>query len=458
MSKSAVLSPKAKNKVTIELFPEASPNGEVTATIPVSWTFNEDAMAYIAAHRNDSPHLVLFVTSLQESTYTTHDYSAAEAAQEAAHEKGADISEAEYRALVVSTPVTRFRPDTTSVQLIPLFNRKGQPTTPKTYVSFRRPGRNVISAVLTTFTHKDKTNWFRGWEESPDRTTLELNDDKLEFTSYYHNEFLTKGSVGLSHREVSVPAEMFAKERPAWQKALVGKFFRGRENDECHFRKRLWFVAIPATVPVQLYAVIVRLAILLFGVFAGMRRTFSKEFFAFNPHDYARSMESSWWWFNRHDEMRSSWRVILSPPGLAIMTMVFGVALLPGLATLGISTWISGENQVNDFWKLLWVAGVVDAGLALLVLVLILIFTKKGRAWFSKYVSTPLRREEPGKEVAQPNADELKRRRAEQQRLAIEQLRLSQANAANPNNLENNTVKLKFLDLKSKVCLPFAKP
>lgn len=45
--------------------------------------------------------------------------------------------------------------------------------------------------------------------------------------------------------EVIVPKEYFALEPAAWRKAIVREFFDVPERDQCQFRKRFWFAALP---------------------------------------------------------------------------------------------------------------------------------------------------------------------------------------------------------------------
>jgi len=98
-----------------------------------------------------------------------------------------------------------------------------------------------------------------------------LNYEKTEFDNL-HSE-----SLGISYRveavegfstNLEVDKRLFAPEPPAWLKRWVNLCFRYKTVDQCHFRKRLPFALILQPIPVALYSVLLVLRNILIWLYS----------------------------------------------------------------------------------------------------------------------------------------------------------------------------------------------
>ena len=439
----------------ITFYPEPSKFGQVTATVPITWTLSEKALEYVATHRNSNPHLLIVVASAHTREHTHYDYSKADKAN---NEQELDYTE--YTKLVEE--LTLIYPDysVTSIHVVRLLNRAGELATPKEHISFHRAGDNIIFGKIIQIQGEDSASEINGWRKNP--KSLQLvhdHDDETVSISYTRGyTSILDGGYGSSTKRFSVPSEMFARERPAWQKRLVKEFFRGHENDECHFRKRLWFGAVPLTIVVQIYGLFVRLGALLFGVAFAKRHTFSKQLFALNPYDYANSLGYSWWYRKKDGTKRSLARWIFSIPTLLVVAVSFVVSLLPGVAVNMFVMGRSIDHVIENIISVTLFSWMLIAMVGAAWFVLWIVFTKKGHRFFGNYIAKPIGRVvsvlAPKRDAAATTGnvmdvdDEL------------EQLIRAQAayDKLTPSKIENSTFKLKFDNLKMRVCRPFQRP
>lgn len=109
-----------------------------------------------------------------------------------------------------------------------------------TYVNFRSLGPNKIFALLSKMTNKSAKDCYLSRDSGSYTTTL-VNSDGSDWSSVYSSageEFRLTVSSPLS---VIVPAEAFAEEPSQWEKTWVNHFFRSKPEDQCNFRRRRLF-------------------------------------------------------------------------------------------------------------------------------------------------------------------------------------------------------------------------
>lgn len=114
------------------------------------------------------------------------------------------------------------------------------------YIAFQRPGTNRVLAVIVDVADRDQAESLyqlqrRGSPTDHDSLFHEDGTPKLGAFSRQGIGFIATGAS----QEVEVDPEMFASEPAAWRKRVVATFFESRPHDQCHFRKRFWFISMP---------------------------------------------------------------------------------------------------------------------------------------------------------------------------------------------------------------------
>lgn len=317
------------------------------------------------------------------------------------------------------------------------------------------------SAYILPFKSRQKVQWIRF--NRPDKhrifvTIVDIHDkwstDRAK--QYETNRFHALGTTGkldvslrhegLGHRDVIVPKGAFS-EPAAWKRNLVRQFWRNIGSDDCNLRKKLWFGAIPLTVLVQLYGFPVRFLMLALALIMGKREIRLRLLGAFNPHMVWKASGDSWWFTDKQGKDRKVLRWI-SPPvfgGLAavflgIPGVIYGIADMP---------WYGNNHEPRHaaVWAHNWgywhTVAVLDRWIVLLAAVAGVVF---GIGWFVAAIIHRLR---------QNRLEE-----TQEERLARLKTRLGNIPEDGPDwdSLPDSqkTVRLRFANLKSKVCRPIA--
>lgn len=130
------------------------------------------------------------------------------------------------------------------------------------YVEFRRAGKNTIHAIIL---HEGSEKWqrdqFLTWTNRRWNTdVLSSDSEPLERYARFSPE---AGPADGRHASLTVdlPKECFAKEPPAWEKAWVNLWFSSYPLDQCSYRRRrLLAYTLQPIVMGAFYAVIAALA------------------------------------------------------------------------------------------------------------------------------------------------------------------------------------------------------
>lgn len=335
------------------------------------------------------------------------------------------------------------------------------------YLQLRYPGEN---AILATIVWNESGKYGELWEAVFSRSSFGYGwvfvtrqggraFFREHFDTHYHLD-ATSHALARAEVKVVVEKEFFAKEPPAWLKAWVNFWFEGQPRDECHFRKRaiVAFTIQPlVVVPYYLIKSAVCFLVALFFVSLTARKINFRpiiEPWQHNPRDvYEDSL----------DEDPVFFRLLLWP-----------LVPLLLLAESGMIWFVYGVIQkklaaMPMLALLKWLGIVVAGEYGLMFLVLLLIFAAKA---FDRWVIEKLaerlvkRVTAPQKQPAakKPRPARPNRAMVRQQRwLAEFETRYTPlvcngdlTPSLNALPKERQSLTLKFLDLKARVCKPFA--
>lgn len=316
------------------------------------------------------------------------------------------------------------------------------------FIEFRRPGRNIIHAAIV-WEHKNGRFLERSLMRKDgygDYRCSFIEPHPKNFVNGYfvgHETYSDQyQSLGATTLDVEVPQNMFAKEPPRWLSAWVNYWFTWAPVDQCHFRRRM-LVAFTIQPIAVLVAVIVEFA-LKFGILLGLaflgipgrwKKLLSPDpGFGDSVSDLYPGKSSIFFSGPRRWYRPFLW--LISPPAL-LLAYIYHLAhpnvpwsdmliLLCGMAVC----WILGELVVESMvWSL---KRIIQPALDRLF----------DHLRFRTMESIPAR--EPQRNLVE-----------ELSYLACDRTpRVASVKALAP---ERQTLYLRFQDIKSKVCRPFAR-
>lgn len=149
-----------------------------------------------------------------------------------------------------------------------------------TYVEFRHPGKNKIYGIVSFKGKKIAQNHYlskgSSYRRGYDNNILNFNGDDWaeDFKSLTHKHVVS----------VDVPADCFAPEPSAWEKAWVNHHFQYKCSDQCHFRRRRMFAYTIQPI-VMAFWLVLRLLVLTAALLVGARNA-SKWKRVFKPLTY----------------------------------------------------------------------------------------------------------------------------------------------------------------------------
>lgn len=403
MSASTVDPGKPKAKKWLELFVDADPQGHVSATVPVRWHIHADLVDKIGKRGFTNPHLLIVVRNLQPYSYG---------------------------------PVQGVGRTNTGVYIVPLAQELQ-------FVNFTRPGQNEIAATIVEVT-KENSETLRKWKHDPYNVGLD-NEGRPTWKPWeYTNKYIYTSAVVT----VEVPREMFAPEPKLWQKKLVNSFFPTRENDQCHFRKRL-IGAFLMTIPIQILGLVLRPIIALWVLYFGLRKVEWSRLWDVNPFGLVKERSShtgTWWTRDKKGHRRSGWWMFISPlvpiVAFAAPAVVFGI--------FGIHNH-EGKPIVDWGW---WQTVVIVDVLIILAIALILLICLLLVATDTALDRWKARSAKADATTPIVSATDQKRLFEELHAMALSRdTRVSLS--ALPKRKQ--TIVLRFYDLKAQVCRPFAR-
>jgi hypothetical protein len=398
----------------IELHMEADEKGEVTPVIPATWTFSDELVDKLAENSFGNPYIVIVV------------------GYEDIKKNYADEDRHELHATKV-------------------YVRKLGDSSPKEYIQFSKPGTNVVMAFVIAIQTKEDEREITQWLRSPRSMSFEYEDEtkryELNVPHVWHE---SRFEIASFRHDVIVPKEMFAPDPPKFMKPLVRQYFPNSEFDQCDFRRR-FLISLALSVPVQFYGIFARVFSLLYAILFAKRGMSVRNFFALNPHDFGHGLDKSFWYYkveNGFNPRRTSALKWLSPPQLILYVLMIAGALVPGLVVAFVGHLVSKGHDVVlyvfTFGDVLICALITDPIIALIVALIFFFVSRKGSRIRRDWVSKHTKAKDQTVYIAPSTFDLLR-----QQAFAGAEL--------TPDTLANKTIRLKFLDLKMRVCKPFAR-
>ena len=398
----------------LELHMETSEEGEVTPVVPVTWKFTDELVNKLMEGEYANPYLIIAVG--YEETYG-------------------------YEMDLIHFVPTK------------VYVRRLLDASPKEFIQFSKVGKNVVLAFVVNVERKSDEALVWKWQRSPGEMSFDHTPKKGHSLDVDTNDD-SRFQIASFQHDVIVPAELFAPEPPQFLKTLVNQFhvvFNTKAFDQCDFRRRV-LISLTLSVPVQIYGIFARLLSLLYAIIAAKRDISLRKLFALNPHDFGNYLDTSFWYTKKDRSKRNSLIKWLSPPQLLLYAAIATGALLPGVAgayfgSLRYNLTLESSVSVGfTFSDVLFWAAIIDSILIGIVGLCLLAFTRKGH----RLVKAAFRKVFKQKEYqytieADPNMFDLLRKQ------------IKSTVDATPDQVQNKTVHLRFQEIKSWVCKPFAR-
>lgn len=423
MSQTTTEKPQA---ALLQLKFQQKPGGHVDATIPIRWCVSPALIDELKDKGFMDPQLLLVVQHPKQELLS-NDYT---------HDSWHD----------------------TSRYLVPIENEMR-------FVTFKRPGINRVVAVIVDVSRADSKKDFHkrlfahgtwGYRHG--------------VTDGWSGEFYSniEGAPVLndvsSTLEVDVPKEMFAPEPPAWLRTIVTRFFDNKSFDQCHFRRRSIISLV--TLPFFIVAgTIFKLLSLVAALVAGVRDPAVKHLF----HPFSGAWLGIWedsngtsFWFHKrkkeydyHLRYHDFPRIVMNP---------FVVFVPPAIVFwIGQANYHSGtgesevKKQILDWgwWKTFSI--VVGTELALVLGIMLVMFAISVISGLGNSPQAKSRQLEKRRLQKEREA----RRNATRQDIVLRELESMICTANGDVSIEalrkdKQTVALRFAQVKSRVCRPFA--
>jgi hypothetical protein len=315
-----------------------------------------------------------------------------------------------------------------------------------TYVTFVRPGENRISVIVVDIDGRPANE--SAHRISTGKVTVLREDGTLD------DDILPRSIELQEHRDVVVPADVFAPPPAPWMRFLVGQYFHGKGNDQCGFRRRLIASLVLAFFH-QLAGLVVRPALLMWVVLGLYRDISYRNLLRFQLTTIKRLAGSSWWTTDSEGFDRGgAGRYLRFASPLALVgyaALLFGVpAIVFGIIQVGehhgnsdrrypLLPWGWWETVLKVDAALVWLIVLIGAG-KLLSLLLSWLLGRLDRQCHKRWPSMD---------------DRLWDGRVA--RLAAARLGENEELSWDTIPDESKTLTLRFAHLKTQVCRPFAR-
>ncbi|MEK7151164.1 MAG: hypothetical protein AAB784_00415 [Patescibacteria group bacterium] len=310
------------------------------------------------------------------------------------------------------------------------------------YIEFHRPGKHRIFACLVwnnphgkQYTKSDLALYFSKQRMfnpySGDFTVPSFNYPDHEFRS--HPENFGYGSV-----DVVVPAGYFAKEPPAWEKWWVNLWYESKPKNQCYFRKRR-FIAYSIQPPIVLGFILIKTFIALLQIIGllligtrGIKFEALIHPFRYSTGDCAPEETSSIFITDSSGKKRNPVFFLFMPA--VQLTILF----LVGLLKLMFGRLIGLNMDDTLYWLL-----------AIDLIIVVMVFAINWASVLKKLFPDETMEQSLAKQELK-----IKQIKNEYQDIVCTGNTLAPQISSLP--ARRQTVYLKFQQLKSKVCLPFA--
>lgn len=170
--------------------------------------------------------------------------------------------------VIVVAPTKKYHLSKESRRVVPLKDLM-------TYIECRVAGENKVYGLVSFREPKDAREHYLSKEDGAYQNNV-LDYDGENYSSRLigqedHENIESGNYKYLSEPlKISVPKGVFAPEPPKWEKSWVNLFFRSKVVDQCHYRRRRMF-AYSVQLLVVGFNLLIRSLLLLLGVLTGAR-------------------------------------------------------------------------------------------------------------------------------------------------------------------------------------------
>lgn len=169
------------------------------------------------------------------------------------------------------------------------------------YLQFQTPGRNTIyAAIVWANDGKPSTLWETFMRRENNRYLTDTINDKngaFYYSEDYQDDVFT--TTEFAEVDVVVPHEIFAKEPPRWLERWVNLWYETKTRDQCHFRKRMILAFTIQPILVLLWLILRSLigiaAAMFFILLLGLRNI------KLEPIIYPWEQNLGWIWGDKKD-------------------------------------------------------------------------------------------------------------------------------------------------------------
>ena len=322
-----------------------------------------------------------------------------------------------------------------------------------TYIEFRSSGANKIWGFISLRDKKDVRDRYLTRENGEYQTDV-LNSDGTEWSYAFKPEHAPRNLLLNSPvLDVKVPKECFASEPSKWEKVWVNHFFRDKCLDQCKFRRRRLF-AYGLQPLIMLGNLLVRFVCLLAAVAIVARKISFKPLI--HPLNYdipeAASVTTggSFCVQQLPEDKKDHWEA--ETVGQTYSYLFRSYWSVPGMPVIAIPLILLA---VHHCWIALIALGAgVTLALIIVGIVSAIMTGTIGRSssWLRKFLQGKLHKNVEGEEGE--DSENWFSDRDELEALICTPDRKAASLASLP--AKKKTMRLRFLDLKSKVCRPFS--
>jgi len=339
-----------------------------------------------------------------------------------------------------------------------------------TYISFNHSGNNTVLATIVW--HKDGLKKLRNYYIGKGKYGYENN-----FYNYSTDTLENTDSYGLDSLTVNISTDFFAPEPPEWEKSWVNLWFENKPKDQCQFRKRRILAYSIQPPLILLYVIFLVFWRTLVALFWFVIRTRTKVNFIPIIHPFKADNEDVWFEAERRGRniflrdknfsKRNDYKLagILFHP---IAVIVFSAILI--VVDLTIIKIFLG------WWS--YLLGSLAVSVAIIIIVLIIFVVGIVGIWLVGIFKNWQKKSSKDKHMLKMRRQKEKEaKKSEAIKLANEAKKLTQQaefdKLKNEFSLvscdngpiipklkalpkEKRTIHLRFLDLKARVCKPFA--
>lgn len=338
-----------------------------------------------------------------------------------------------------------------------------------TYLTFNHPRENtVLATIVWHHTLKLLRKYYLGKDKyGYENRFYDKEDDGLVNTSGY----------GLDSITVNVSADFFAPEPAEWEKWWVNLCFETKPKDQCQFRKRR-ILAYTAQLPLVLFWVFITvLSRLVAAMYLVIIKTRTKVKFSPIIHPFKMDMEHIWYtslYYGRNIYLRKKDGTEREDYTLFCLLFHPITIILFSLILLIIDT--TAVNWFLGYWA--YLLGAIAASVVIIITILLIIALWAIGEWVVDNIKTWRKTGAKDKQLERARQQKAKKAEKEKAEKLAEQARQLALKAkmeklekefslisCNGGPLvpklaalppEKRTVHLRFLDLKARVCKPFA--